>query len=135
MVYPEIRAWEEVCLREEPPKGAEGKVYDLGERTAKFGEAIISFGRKVPMDAITKPLISQFIRAGTSVGANYCEADDAVSKKEFRLKIGTCRKEAKETKYWLRMLATAAPSVREPARNLWLEAKELHLIFCSILRK
>jgi four helix bundle protein len=80
-------------------------------------------------------LISQIVRSGGSVGANYCEADDAVSKKEFRQKIGTCRKEAKETKYWIRIIVAAVPTVRDEARILWQEAKELHLIFCAILRK
>src|SRR5438552_8122603 len=81
------------------------------------------------------PLIGQAVRAGTSVGANYCEADDAVSKKEFRCKIGTCKKEARETKYWLRMIAAAEEAMKEPARVLWQEAKELHLIFAAIFRK
>jgi four helix bundle protein len=68
------------------------------------------------------------------VGANYCEADDAESKKDFRHKIALCRKEARETKYWLRMIAKAAPSHKVPARALWKEAKELHLIFVAIVR-
>ena len=84
---------------------------------------------------MTLSLISQLVRSGTSVGANYCEADDAVSKKDFRNKIGTCKKEARETKYWLRMIGGAEPDMKEEARVLWQEAKELHLIFASILRK
>ena len=109
--------------------------FDLEERTAHFGEAVIGFAKKIPRTAVTLPLISQFVRAGTSVGANYCEADDAVSKKEFHHKIGTCKKEARETKYWLRMIAIADPALKEEARMLWQEAKELHLIFAAILRK
>jgi four helix bundle protein len=84
---------------------------------------------------VTSSLISQLVRAGTSVGANYCEADDAVSKKEFRYKIGICKKEARESKHWLRMIATAEPTLAEKARELWREAKELHLIFATIYRK
>jgi four helix bundle protein len=133
-VYPAHEP-ESYVLREDAPKRAEGRVYDLAERTAKFGENVILFLRTVPADPITRPLISQLTRSGTSVGANYCEADDAVSKKEFRQKIGTCRKEAKESKFWIRMIVIAVPAIREPARNLWQEAKELHLIFCSILKK
>lgn len=110
------------------------KQFDLEERTAKFGEAVIRFVKAVPKDAITIPLISQLVRSATSVGANYCEADDAVSKKEFRVKIAICRKEARETKHWLRMLATAIDSTRDDARILWSEAKELHLIFSKIFR-
>jgi four helix bundle protein len=120
----------------EPTNGDSGKrPFDLEERTALFGEAVILFLKTVPKDAITIPLINQLVCSATSVGANYCEADDAVSKKEFRLKIGTCKKEARETKHWLRMIATAVDALREDARILWREAKELHLIFCKIYRK
>jgi len=109
--------------------------YDLEERTARFGETVIKFAKKIPQNPVNNRLIDQLVGAGTSVGANYCEADDAVSKRDFRNKIGTCRKEAKETKFFLRMVATAEESLRAEARELWQEAKELHLIFCSIYRK
>jgi hypothetical protein len=67
-------------VREEP----EAKpIYDLEERTARFGEAIIDFAKKIPAGPLTERIISQLVGAGTSVGANYDEADDAVSKKEF----------------------------------------------------
>lgn len=112
---------------------SEGR-FDLAERTALFGEQVIRFARTLSEDTITRPLISQLVRSSTSIGANYCEADDAISKKEFRQKIGFCRKEARETKHWLRMIATAAPACKEEARRLWQEAKELHLIFCAIIR-
>ena len=81
--------------------------YDLEERTARFGEAIIDFAKRIPRGPLTDRIIDQLVGAGTSVGANYCEADDAVSGKEFRQKIGTCKKEARETKHWLRMIAVA----------------------------
>jgi four helix bundle protein len=113
----------------------EERAFDLEERTARFGESIIQFCKTVPMNPITTPLISQIVRSSGSVGANYCEADNAVSKKEFRQKIGTCQKESRETKHWLRMIAAAAPSHKEAARPLWQEARELHLIFSAILRK
>ena len=77
------------------------KKYDLEDRTAKFGECVIRFSRKITEDSVSRPLISQLIRAGTSVGANYSEADDAESKKDFKHKIGICKKEARETKHWL----------------------------------
>lgn len=109
--------------------------YDLEERTACFGEAIIRFAKTLPKDVVNLPVISQLVRAGTSIGANYCEADDAVSKKDFRNKIGTCKKEARETKYWLRMVAASESKAKLEARTLWQEAKELHLIFAAILRK
>ena len=109
--------------------------FDLEERTAVFGEAVIHFAKTVPKNPITLPLIDQIVRSGTSVAANYCEADDAVSKKDFKNKIGICRKESRETKLWLRMIAAAEPELKGEARKLWQEAKELHLIFAAIWRK
>ena len=110
------------------------KPYDLEERTAKFGESVIGFAKKVPVNRVTEPLIPQLVRSATSVGANYCEADDAGTKKEFRYRISICKREARETKHWLRMMATAAPELRDEARTHWQEAKELHLIFAAIYR-
>ena len=109
-------------------------VYDLEERTAKFGEAIIRFAKKIPQNPVNNRLIDQLVGAGTSIEANYCEADDGVSKKNFKNKIGTCKKEARETKHFLRMIATAEEELKSEARILWQEAKELHLIFCKIWR-
>ncbi len=109
--------------------------FDLEERTALFGETVVAVAKKVPVNQVTKSLIDQLVRSGTSVGANYCEADDASSKKEFRQKIGYCRKEARETKHWLRMIAKAEPELRNEAVPVWQEAKELHLIFATIHRK
>jgi four helix bundle protein len=119
------------------PNGeSDGRVsFDLEERTAVFGEAVIHFEKVVPRNSVTLPLIDQIVRSGTSVAANYCEADDAVSKKDFKNKIGTCRKESRETKLWLRMIAAAEPELKTEARRLWQEAKELHLIFAAIWRK
>ncbi len=111
------------------------KKYDLGERTAKFGENIIEFAKGIPITPITAPLITQLVKAGTSVGANYEEADGAVSKKDFMNKIGTCKKESKESRHWLRMIAKAVPSKRDGARILWQEAHELTLIFSTITKK
>ena len=109
--------------------------FDLEERTALFGEAVIRFAKTIPKGTVTTPLVSQIVRSATSVGANYCEADDGVSKKDFLNKIGICKKEARETKHWLRMLATADESMASQCRELWQEAKELHLIFAAIIRK
>src|SRR3989338_8071267 len=106
--------------------------FDLEQRTAKFGEDIIRFCQKLPKSDITKSLVTQLIKCGTSIGANYCEADDAESKKDFRHKIGICKKEARESKHFLRMIAVAVPGVKQRARELWIEAKELNLIFNSI---
>ena len=109
--------------------------YDLEERTARFGAAVIGFSKKISPGPVTSSLIDQLVRAATSVGANYCEADDAESKRDFRHKIALCKKEARETKYWLRTIVAANPSLKERAKPLWTEAKELHLIFAAIMRR
>lgn len=95
---------------------------------------MIAFAKTIPQNAVTDRLIRQSVGCGTSVGANYCEADDAVSRKEFFLRIGTCRKEARETKHFLRMIVKAVPHLKPAARELWREAGELHLIFSKICR-
>ena len=122
---------ETYVIREEPETTP---VYDLEERTARFGEMVVDFARTIPRDSVTDRIISQLVGAGTSVGANYIEADDSVSKKEFLKCIGTCKKEARETKYFLRMAVRAVPKLKPEARKLWTEAKELHLIFAKIWR-
>ena len=119
-------------LREDSPPT---KVYDLSERTARFGENVIRFAKTLPLNPVNNRPIDQFVGAGTSIGANYCEADDSISPKDFKHRISICRKEAKETRFWLRMLATAEPSGRDQARVLWREATELNLIFGAIWRK
>jgi len=110
------------------------KKYDLMERTAKFGEAIIEFAGQLSNNSINRPLVSQIVRSGTSIGANYMEADGASSKKDFQHKIGICRKESKETMHWLRMIAKANPDQNGKCRELWKEAHEFVLIFSSILK-
>ena len=116
---------------------ANKKKFDLEERTAKFGEEVIKFSKKIPQNPITLPLISQLIKAGTSVGVpiNRDEADCAESKKDFEHKIGICKKESKESKYWFRMIAKAVPKLKEEAKIYWSEANELNLIFSSIIIK
>lgn len=107
--------------------------YDLEERTARFGENIINFCKKLKLNPINHPLVSQLIRSSTSIGANYCEANGASSKKDFKNKIHICKKEAIETKHWLRMLAKSNPENRDKVRKLWQEAQELTLIFSKII--
>src|SRR5713226_8516713 len=112
----------ESIIREEP---RDKRVYDLEERTAKFGEVVIDFAKTIPQSPVTSRIIAQLVGAGTSVGANYVEADDAVSKKEFLKNIGTCKKDTREVKHSLRMAVRAVPELRPEARELWLEAREL----------
>jgi four helix bundle protein len=115
--------------------GASRHPFDLEERTASFGEAIIRFAKKMPRTPANDRLIGQLVGCGTSIGANYCEANERVSKKDFRNTIGRCVKEAKETKYFLRLIAAAEPQLAQQARGLYREAKELHLIFASMFRR
>jgi four helix bundle protein len=109
------------------------KRYDLEERTAKFAEAIIELIRKMPNDLVNQRLIPQVVGSGGSLGVNYCEANEAESRKDFQHKIGICEKETKETKHWLRLLAKANPQFKNEFRILWSEAQELLLIFSKIL--
>jgi four helix bundle protein len=109
--------------------------YDLIERTAKFGEAVIDFSRLILRDEINRPLISQLVRSATSIGANYTEADAGESKKDFKHKLSICRKEAKETMHWLRMIARSSPNKQADCRLLWKECQELVFIFSAIIKK
>ncbi len=106
--------------------------YDLDERTLRFAEDTIEYCKKTSHTTVTTPLVSQLVRSATSIGANYQEANGAASKKDFRNKIFVCKKEAMETKYWLRLLAKAVNSDIEQCRKLWKEAHELTLIFSKI---
>ena len=104
--------------------------FDLEERTAQFGERIVRFCKAILLNEITKPIVNQIVRSGTSVGANYMEANAASSKKDFRNKIYICKKEAQETKHWLRMLSQCVvEDKKQELRELWQEAQELTLIF------
>ena len=109
------------------------KEYNLAKRTTKFGEDIIVFCKGIKQDNINKPIINQLVRSGTSMGANYCEANNASSKKDFRNKIFICKKESQETKYWLQMLAKCNSESKEEIRKLWKECQELTMIFQKII--
>ena len=106
--------------------------YDLEERTIKFAEKIIDLCKKVQQNPFTIPIITQLIKAGTSIGANYAEANGASSKRDFKNKIFICKKEARETKYWLRLLTHAVPSLEEECTSCFKEAQEITLIFSKI---
>jgi four helix bundle protein len=108
--------------------------FDLEERTARFGEAVVAFAKMIPVNEVTRPLISQLVRSATSVGANYAEADDCDSRKDFKFKIGLCRRELRETKHNIRMVVAADAELRESAKPIWREAQELNLIFGKIRR-
>lgn len=116
-------------MAEDDPK------YDLAERTSRFGESAVRFARTIRLDAVTDPLVRQMVRATTSVGANYAEADEAGSKKEFRYRISLCSRESRESKHWLRMMGQAVSELKkDELRKLWQEADELARIFATIHR-
>ena len=108
--------------------------YDLETRTTQFSNELIIFCKMCPKDVITIPIINQLIRCGTSIGANYREANGASSRKDFQNKIFICKKESKETLYWLELMGKSIddPKQKQKCRNLWKEAKELTLIFSKI---
>jgi len=108
--------------------------YDLEERVTKFGEEIIDFVKILEQNEINKILIKQLIRSATSIGANYMEANQASSRKDFKNKIKICQKESNESKHWLRMIARANPYFKEKCRIFWKEAHELTLIFARIAK-
>jgi len=108
--------------------------FDLEERTAIFAENIIDFVRSIKCDVVNNRIISQLVGSGGSLGANYCEATEAESKKDFIHKMGICKKETKETRHWLRLLARANSEKKDEIRKLWKEAQELLLIFSKIIR-
>lgn len=111
----------------------ENKKYDLTRRTTRFGEDVIVLCKSIQIDVINKPIINQLIRSGTSMGANYCEATNGSSKKDFRNKIFICKKESQETKHWLQLLAKCNPEKKDEIIKLWKECQELLMIFQKIV--
>ncbi len=103
--------------------------YNLEERVAKFAENIIKFVKKIPKTVENLPLITQLVKSGTSVAANYYEATEGESKKDFVHKISIAKKEAKETKLWLRTIVVSEPKLAEEARILYKETQEFIMIF------
>ncbi len=108
--------------------------FNLENRTASLAEKIIDLVKSIRADAVNSRIITQLVGSGGSLGANYCEATEAESKKDFIHKIGICKKETKETKHWLRLLARANPEKKNEIRKLWQEAQELLLIFSKTIK-
>jgi len=114
----------------------QNKKYDLEERTALFAERVRDFCLKLPKNIANIEYIPQLLRAGSSPGANYIEANESIGDKDFKMKIRTCRRESKESSYWLRLVITDGSKEMEDERNyLRQEAKEFILIFTAILKK
>jgi len=113
-----------------------GKIYDLEERTAVYAERVRNFCLKLPKNMANAEYIPQLIRSGSSPGANYIEANESIGDKDFKMKIKTCRREAKESAYWIRLVLTDGSAEHETERaSLRQEAKEFVLIFTAILKK
>ena len=102
--------------------------YNLQERTIDFGKRIIKLCKSIKFNVISTRIVDQLVRSGTSVGANYMEAVNASSKKDFKNKLFICKKEAQETRYWLIMLKESEPDQKEIS-SLMQECYELNLIF------
>ena len=119
-------------FREEPPNGADKHPFDFEERTTRFGEAIVRYSKRIPRDPTNNRLIDQLVGASTSVGANYSEANESASAKDFRFIITRCLKEAKETRHFLRMVAASEPDLAPEARAFWREATELIRILSTM---
>ena len=112
------------------------KIYDLEERTAVFAERVRDFCFKLPKNGANAQYTPQLVRLGSSPGANYIEVNESIGDKDFKMKIKTCRRESKESAYWLRLLITDGSSEQEDERRyLRQEAKEFILIFTAILKK
>ena len=132
----QIQSLNEEGLQSSPPGGAQSvKKYDLADRTLKFAGDIIEFAQILPESSVMYQLRSQFVRSGTSVGANYHEANSAASRKDFFHKISLCRKEANETTYWLQLILKALPGQKEKCQILIKESWELTRIFLSIYKQ
>lgn len=116
-------------------KNQNSKQYDLEERTLKFGKRIVRMCKALPKNNINDVLAKQVMRSGTSLGANYREANETETKKDFRYRARICRKESKETIYWLNLIIEAKPQFKERIGLLLKEATELLKIFASITEK
>ena len=111
------------------------KLYDLEERTLEFAKGIIALCKKIAQNVINFKLIDQLIRATGSVGANYREANEKLSKKDFIHRMKITRKECKESTYWLELLKEANSKLSEEINTFIKESQELRNIFTSIINK
>ena len=111
------------------------KQYDLEDRTLKFAKEVIESVNILPKTIANTEITKQVIRSSGSVGANYIEANEALSKKDFTMRVKICRKEAKESRYWLRLIEVRGEDAEKRRQSLINEATELMKIFGSIVGK
>ncbi len=120
----------------ETGKRIQTKKFDLEDRTFNFAKDVRAFSKQIPKTLVNVEDTKQVVRSSGSVGANYIEANESLSKKDFVMRIKICRKEAKESRYWLRLIDAGDDSTVEKYRDgLVQEATELTSIFGAILRK
>lgn len=108
---------------------------DLDQRFLAFSKDVLALSKELKLDTVSRPLVSQLVRAATSIGANYTEAQHGISRKDFRAKIYICKKEAEETKYWLKLLAAHFPDNIKIIEKLQIENQEIVKILQSIANK
>jgi len=111
------------------------KTFDLEDRTAKFTANVIVFINICPKTIVNIELTKQLIRSAGSVGANYIEANEALSKKDFSMRVKICRKEAKESRYWLKLMELSGDEIEKRRQVLVNESTEFLKIFSSIVEK
>ena len=111
------------------------KQYDLEDRTYEYAKAVIGLCKDIPKNSINFPLIDQVIKSSGSVGANYIEANEAISRKDFFYRIKICLKEAKESRYWLSLISESNKIIDKAAKPLIQESTELVKIFSSIINR
>ena len=111
------------------------KPYDLEKRTLEFAETVVLLCQKISADVVNREIIGQLVSSAGSVGANYREANEKLSKKDFLLRMKIARKEAKESTYWLELLRTANRSHEKECDALIKESVELRKILSSIIDK
>ena len=111
------------------------KRFDLEERTFRFARSVFDFINTLPKTVVNTEITKQVIRSSGSIGANYIEANEALSKKDFGFRIKICRKEAKETVYWLKLMDVKGEAVSQKQQSLIVECTELMKIFGSIIVK
>ena len=111
------------------------KLYNLEDRTLEFGKRIIRLAKALSKNTVNFVLIDQVVRSGTSMGANYREANETETKKDFLFRVRICRKEGKETIYWLHLIVEANPEFKDRIQPLIQETSELVKFFAAIVEK
>lgn len=111
------------------------KRYDLEERTLRFAKEVIRFVNVLPRSLSNIEVAKQVVRSSGSVGANYIEANEALGKKDFKMRTKICRKEAKESVYWLRLVHVNKKESENTRQQLIDEGTQLMKIFSSIVEK